>query len=207
MNVSILTTIFLSAACVFLFAGCKTAPKASKKLSQAAAAGSPNVSLIEVNAVQGHALVDEEVYSLLTAENARIEISLNEQRARVFAGDRVAIDTPISTGVDGHPTPAGSFTILEKKTYHESSLYGNYVDSSGRVVLRDVSSRVNKAPPGTRWDGTPVPYWQRLTWDGVGMHVGKLPGHPASHGCLRFPSTVMPMIYAKTRIGTPVEIH
>ena len=75
------------------------------------------------------------------------------------------------------------------------------------MVLGGVSSRRNKAPPGTRFRGTPVPYWQRLTPDGVGMHVGKLPGSPASHGCLRFPSTVRPLIYEKSKIGTPVVIE
>ncbi|MFT5471198.1 MAG: lipoprotein-anchoring transpeptidase ErfK/SrfK [Verrucomicrobiales bacterium] len=196
---------FLLATALFV-AGCVRSPNLSR-LPVAAAAGSPNIRMIEVNAVQGHAFVDDDVYQFLTPENARIEISLSEQRARIFAGDRIAIDTPIATGVAAHPTPSGSFTILEKKTYHESSLYGNYVDANGQIVLRDVSSRVNKAPPASRWVGTPVPFWQRLTWDGVGMHVGKLPGYPASHGCLRFPSTVMPLIFARTRVGTPVEIY
>tara|TARA_R110002096_G_scaffold104771_20_gene230773 strand:+ start:3745 stop:4350 length:606 start_codon:yes stop_codon:yes gene_type:complete len=189
----------------FLVACTSTVPRAP--LAKAVEAGQPGIRTFPINEVQGSAYVDDAVYAETTPESARIVISLHQQRAWLFHGDKAAVSTPISTGVPAYPTPSGNFKILEKKEYHESSLYGNYVDAQGNVVLRDVNSRVNKAPPGTTWKGTPVPLWQRLTWDGVGMHIGKLPGQPASHGCLRFPSTVMPLIYAKTRLGTPVTIE
>lgn len=162
---------------------------------------------IVVNEAQSPALVFRAVYERATPENVSMRIVLESQRAYLLVDGEVAIDTPVSTGTKAHPTPKGAFSISQKKLYHESTLYGDYVDKKGRVVLAGVSSRRNKAPPGTRWRGTPVPYWQRLTEHGVGMHVGKLPGYPASHGCLRFPSTVMPLIYAKTKIGTPVRIE
>lgn len=162
---------------------------------------------ILVNNVQGTARIYRKIYETATKDNVSIRIDLAKQRAQLLVNEVVAIDTPISTGTKAHPTPKGSFRITEKKLYHESTLYGDFVDKRGRVVLGGVSSRRNKAPPGTRFRGTPVPYWQRLTPEGVGMHVGKLPGSPASHGCLRFPSTVMPLIYEKSKIGTPVVIE
>jgi len=63
------------------------------------------------------------------------------------------------------------------------------------------------APERLNWKGAPMPFWQRLTWSGVGMHVGDVPGGPASHGCIRFPREVMPLVYRVTRRGTPVTIY
>ncbi len=54
--------------------------------------------------------------------------------------------------------------------------------------------------------GAPMKWFMRLTWDGVGMHVGILPGYPASHGCIRLPEQAAAMIYAKVKTGTPVEV-
>ncbi len=100
-------------------AGCVSNPTPAPSLPGAAAAGAPNIRAIEINAAQGSAYIDDQVYTELSPDNARIEISQAEQRARVYAGDRLAIDTPVSTGVSAHPTPSGLFTILEKKPAHE----------------------------------------------------------------------------------------
>lgn len=88
-----------------------------------------------------------------------IVVSLADQRAWVFRnGERVATST-VSTGKAGKETPTGVFPILEKKKVHHSN----------------------------RYDNAPMPFMQRLTWDGIAMHAGRLPGYPASHGCVRLP--------------------
>lgn len=200
-----------AAVALLALAGCNSAGKLKdtryNNLQKAAEAGKPGTRAIAINERQGSAYIDDRVYKDLNKDNARVEISLSEQRARVYAGSYLAIDTPISTGVGSYPTPAGMYTIMDKKTHHRSNLYGDYVDADGNVVLRGVSSRTTKAPAGTSWRGTAMPYWQRLTSDGIGLHVGYVPGWPASHGCLRFPSQVMPMIFAKTKVGTPVSVY
>lgn len=166
----------------------------------------PGIERIVVNDRQAPAVIHEDGYARATPDNVRIRISLNDQRAYVYAGDELLIDTPVATGSPAHPTPTGSFKIMEKKREHASTLYGDFVDASGKIVRAGVDSRRDAAPPGSVYRGTAVPYWQRLTSDGVGMHVGMLPGYAASHGCIRFPAAVQPRIYEKTRIGTPVTI-
>jgi lipoprotein-anchoring transpeptidase ErfK/SrfK len=67
--------------------------------------------------------------------------------------------------------------------------------------------KVDSAPSGTRYRGAPMWWFMRLTNYGVGMHVGILPGYPASHGCIRLPADIAKMIYDKVRIGTRVVIE
>ena len=138
-----------------------------------------------------------------------MSISLSRQRAYLRArdSDQVYIDTPISSGKRAGMTPTGSFTVLEKDPDHSSSIYGDFVDSKGRVVRSGVSLKVDSAPAGTRYRGAPMKWFCRLTWSGVGFHVGILPGYPASHGCIRLPADIAPLIYQKVKIGTPVTIE
>lgn len=142
----------------------------------------------------------------VTAENARVLISLSKQRAYLMAGEQVYIDTPISSGKKAGSTPTGSFTIIEKDPDHRSNIYGDFVDSRGRVVRAGISLKVDSAPSGTRYVGAPMKFFMRLTNGGVGMHIGILPGYPASHGCIRLPAQIAPLIYRKVKIGTPVSI-
>lgn len=151
--------------------------------------------------------VHQAVEPLIGPDNARVVISLSRQRAYVYAGDQLYIDTPVSTGKRGNSTPAGSFKITEKDIDHRSNIYGDFVDKQGRVVRAGVSLKVDSAPSGTRFRGAPMMYFMRLTNDGVGMHVGHLPGYPASHGCIRLPSDIAPLIYHKVKIGSPVTIE
>jgi lipoprotein-anchoring transpeptidase ErfK/SrfK len=163
--------------------------------------------LIHINDRQGEARIVEAAYRRLSPENCRIEISIDAQKAGIYAGDELAIQTPISSGRAGYATPTGDYMILEKKEHHESNVYGSWVrESDGEVVLGNVNSRKTPAPAGTVWKGTAMPYWQRLSWTGIGMHVGQLPGYPASAGCLRFPLALKGLIYGKTKIGTPVTV-
>ena len=143
----------------------------------------------------------------VTSENSTVVISLSKQRAYLMAGGEVYIDTPVSTGKRAGMTPTGSFQILEKDPDHRSNIYGDFVDRRGRVVRAGISLKVDSAPSGTRYLGAPMKYFMRLTHSGVGMHIGILPGYPASHGCIRLPAAIAPLIYRKVKIGTEVTIE
>src|SRR6476619_591794 len=144
------------------------------------------------------------VLAQVTPDNAHVIVSLTKQRAYLMTGDEIAIDSPISSGKRGHTTPNGSFSVLEKDKDHHSNIYGDYVDSKGRVVKGGVSSQIDSAPSGTHFVGASMKWFMRLTQEGVGMHVGILPGYPASHGCIRMPSAAAEMFYNRVKVGTPV---
>ena len=142
----------------------------------------------------------------VTQDNSRVRVSLSKQRAYLLLGDEVVIDSPISSGKRSRPTPKGNFTVLEKDKDHRSSLYGDYVDASGRVVRRGISRQIDSAPSGTHYVGAAMKWFMRLTSEGVGMHVGILPGYPASHGCIRMPEQAAEMFYSRVKVGTPVVV-
>lgn len=107
-----------------------------------------------------------------------IIVSLTKQRVYVYRnGIQIGVAT-CSTGKKDHETPTGVFTILEKEEEHYSNVY----------------------------DDAAMPMMQRLTWDGIALHAGKLPGYPASHGCVRLPKAFAEKLYAVTQTGTPVII-
>jgi hypothetical protein len=107
-----------------------------------------------------------------------IVVSLPDQRVHVYRnGIRIAVST-CSTGKVGHSTPTGVFTIIEKDRDHHSSTYND----------------------------APMPNMNRLTWSGVALHAGQLPGYPASHGCVRLPLEFSRLLFGVTQIGTPVII-
>ena len=160
-----------------------------------------------INPTQSPAVIDRDTYARLTPNNSSVIVSLGRQRAYLMAGDLVAIDSPVSSGRAGHSTPTGSFRVQEKDRNHMSNIYGNYVDRSGRVVRSGISSKIDAAPAGTHYEGAPMLWFMRLTGEGVGMHVGILPGYAASHGCVRMPSDIAPLFYDKVRLGTPVTVR
>lgn len=141
-----------------------------------------------------------------TSENTTVLVSLGKQRAFLMVNDEIAIDTPISSGKRSAMTPKGSFTILQKNKDHRSSIYGSFVNRSGHVIRSGVSTKSDSAPSGTTFRGAPMKYFMRLTWDGIGMHVGELPGYPASHGCIRLPDDIAALIYDRVKLGTPVRV-
>jgi hypothetical protein len=107
-----------------------------------------------------------------------IVVSIPEQRVHVYRnGVRMAVST-CSTGKPGHDTPTGIFTVLQKDKHHRSSTYSN----------------------------APMPNMNRLTWSGIALHAGNLPGYPASHGCVRLPMDFSEKLFGITHIGTPVII-
>jgi lipoprotein-anchoring transpeptidase ErfK/SrfK len=107
-----------------------------------------------------------------------VTIDLTSQRAWVYRGEELIGISTISSGASGHETPTGSFTILQKNLRHKSNLY----------------------------DSAPMPFMQRLSWDGLALHAGALPGHPASHGCVRLPKAFAKLLYGATKVGTTVTI-
>jgi hypothetical protein len=107
-----------------------------------------------------------------------IIVSLPDQVMYVYRNGVRIGRTTVSTGTKGHRTPTGVFTVLQKKVDHESSIY----------------------------KGAKMPHMQRLTWTGIAMHAGQLPGYPASHGCVRLPEDFAAKLYTVTNFGTTVII-
>ncbi len=107
-----------------------------------------------------------------------IVISVPMQMAFVYRGDALIGATTVSTGKPGKMTPIGEYTILQKRPFHRSNLYNN----------------------------APMPFMQRLTWDGVALHAGNLPGFPASHGCIRIPTAFARKLFDATQLGGQVAV-
>jgi lipoprotein-anchoring transpeptidase ErfK/SrfK len=141
-----------------------------------------------------------------TPNSVHVVVSLSKQRAYLMLNQQLVIDSPISSGKRGHSSPSGHFTVLEKDPNHHSSLYGDFVDRSGRIVRAGVSAKIDSAPSGTHFAGAPMKWFMRLTGEGVGMHIGILPGYPASHGCIRMPPDGAKLFYDHVKVGTPVDV-
>jgi L,D-transpeptidase-like protein len=136
----------------------------------------------------------------------RIIIDLEQQRAYFYKGGEVVGVSVVSTGREGYDTPSGEFQITQKDLAHVSSIYGNYVDRSGQVVMENVDVTKDPRPPGTVFRGAPMPYFLRIR-GGIGMHAGYLPGYPASHGCIRLPKEMAVHFFQNAPISTPVLIR
>jgi peptidoglycan hydrolase-like protein with peptidoglycan-binding domain len=109
----------------------------------------------------------------------QIVVSLQSQQMQVWRGAELIAEAPVSSGKPGHDTPTGIFSILHKRRYHESNIYSN----------------------------APMPFMQRLTWTGIALHEGKLPGRPASHGCVRLPEGFAEELFGMTAAGAHVVIN
>jgi lipoprotein-anchoring transpeptidase ErfK/SrfK len=107
-----------------------------------------------------------------------IVLSISEQRMYAYHDAELIAWSNVSTGKAGHDTPLGTFRITQKHADHYSNKYNN----------------------------APMPYFMRLTDDGVGFHAGQLPGYAASHGCIRLPFGMAQELYKHTPSGTPVTI-
>src|SRR3989454_12276333 len=151
--------------------------------------------------------VNQSILKQATPDNTHIVVSIPKQRAYLMMDDQIVADGPISSGRRGHESPTGHVRVLEKDPNHHSNLYGDFVDTSGRVVRAGVSAHIDSAPSGTHFAGAAMKWFMRLTEDGVGMHVGILPGYPASHGCIRMPSDGAKLFYDHVKVGTPVEVQ
>ena len=146
-----------------------------------------------------------------TRDNLSVYVSLGKQRAFLKVGDEVGIDTPISTGKCAGMTPKGNFMVVQKDPDHRSSLYGAFVNKNDIIVRAGVSTKIDSAPSGTHFKGASMKWFMRFgetlsSQRAEGMHVGILPGYPASHGCVRLPEQIAKLMYEKVSVGTPVTI-
>ena len=107
-----------------------------------------------------------------------ISISIAQQKLRLYDANGLFAESPVSTGMAGHSTPMGVFSVIQKQKFHRSNIYS----------------------------GAPMPFMQRITWSGVAMHAGVLPGYPASHGCIRMPAAFAIKMYGWTKMGARVII-
>ena len=107
-----------------------------------------------------------------------IVVSIDRQKVTVYDTNGLFAESPVSTGMKGHSTPMGVFSVIQKHKFHHSNIYS----------------------------GAPMPYMQRITWSGVAMHAGVLPGYPASHGCIRMPMAFAVKMWNWTRMGARVIV-
>jgi hypothetical protein len=108
----------------------------------------------------------------------QIIISINQQRLHLYSGGAHVTDALIASGMPGHATPMGVFSVIEKDRYHRSNIYSS----------------------------APMPFMQRITWSGVAMHEGVGLGHPASHGCIRMPHEFAARLFLLRSLGARVII-
>ena len=137
----------------------------------------------------------------------KIRINLSEQRANYTRGGRDIGWSYVATGKEGYGTPSGSYRICEKIVDKYSNRYGWIEDEFGNVTNGDAKPSTPKGP-GERYVPAPMPFWMRLTSYGIGMHAGVIPqpGEAASHGCIRLPKELAPMLFEVVSVGTPVTI-
>jgi hypothetical protein len=105
-------------------------------------------------------------------------VSIADQRISVYGNGGLLARSSVSTGVKGHPTPTGVFSIVQKRRWHHSNIYS----------------------------GAAMPLMQRITWSGIALHAGHVPGYPASHGCIRLPPSFAQRLFGATKIGQRVMI-
>ena len=108
----------------------------------------------------------------------QIIISIADQRVSLFDNGALIARSSVSTGTQGHPTPLGVFSVISKQRWHRSNIYS----------------------------AAPMPYMQRITWSGIALHAGVVPGHPASHGCIRLKNDFAIRLWHLTKRGTRVII-
>ena len=107
-----------------------------------------------------------------------IAISIEKQHLKIYDANGFFAEAPVSTGMKGHSTPMGVFSVIQKQKLHHSNIYS----------------------------GAPMPYMQRITWSGIAIHAGVLPGYPASHGCIRMPMAFAMKMWNWTRMGARVVV-
>jgi L,D-transpeptidase catalytic domain len=127
---------------------------------------------------KGHELEQKATPREIIKGPLQIIISVADQRISVYDDGILIARSSVSTGVQGHPTPVGVFSVIGKELWHRSNIYS----------------------------AAPMPYMQRITWSGIALHAGVLPGHPASHGCIRLANDFAIRLWHLTKRGTRVII-
>jgi hypothetical protein len=139
---------------------------------------------------------------------SNIVINVDDQKAYLYQGEDQVGWTYVATGISSFPTPTGDFKVLEKVQNKVSNLYGKAYTAEGKLSNSDFKIGRDLVPAGGRFAPAKMPYFMRLTGDGVGMHIGPIPrpGRRASHGCIRMPAKMAPIVFNHISIGTPVSI-
>lgn len=145
--------------------------------------------------------------ALATADRSKtsVNVSIKNQRMQLKQGETVLVDTPCTTGRAGKRTPTGSFKLYDRKADKRSNIYGTFYQNGKRVCG---GHRYEKCPGVSgKFVGSPLPYWQRLTSDGIGMHASNsVKRYPASGGCIRVQPTYAKLIFNKTKSGTRINV-
>ncbi|MCX7869089.1 MAG: L,D-transpeptidase [Terrimicrobiaceae bacterium] len=130
---------------------------------------------------QGHVEIMQELLRVSPESEARrlrVEVEVASQRLRLFRSGQLVFESPVSTGKKSHPTPSGDYVGTDKHRHWRSTLYD-----------------------------AEMPYFLRLSASDFGLHAGHLPGHPASHGCIRLPPAKAKELFAMVPPGTLVQIR
>ncbi len=122
--------------------------------------------------------IEEPIPDIANGEPMTLVVSLSNQKVDVYRGTTLITSSAVSTGMPGHATKMGVFSILEKQRYHHSNIYS----------------------------GAPMPWMNRITWSGTALHAGVVPGYPASHGCIRLPFSFAPKLFQITTAGDNVIV-
>jgi len=122
--------------------------------------------------------IEEPIPDIANGEPMTLVVSLSNQKVDVYRGTTLITSSAVSTGMPGHATKMGVFSILEKQRYHHSNIYS----------------------------GAPMPWMNRITWSGTALHAGVVPGYPASHGCIRLPFSFAPKLFQITTKGDNVIV-
>jgi len=133
---------------------------------------------VEMASAQGSRETRYDGYRRAAAKPVMAIVSLGDQRVSIYDAEGKVLEAPVSSGSTGYETPAGIFSVVQKKEEHRSNLYE---------------------------DGE-MPFMQRITWTGIALHAGNLPGHPASHGCVRLPMAFARQLFDMTELGMRVLI-
>ena len=135
----------------------------------------------------------------------KLVVDKTSQRLMLYIGDTVALDTPCTTGKAGKRTPSGTFKVTSKIRDKRSNIFGRYY-KNGKVVFGGDRRKYHKSYD--KFVGSSLPYWMRLTDDGIGLHGSSgIKRYPASNGCIRLPHSVASTIYYKTNKYTPVIVR
>lgn len=173
--------VLASIAAAALVAGIAPAPAYAGAKAVKAALPAPDMDLTleeRSELLKAGQYVWDEVSTVSAGGPVSVVVSLPLQRMHVYRGGELIAASTVSTGKEGKETPVGEYPILQKRVMHHSNLY----------------------------DSAPMPFMQRLTWDGIALHAGANPGYPASHGCIRLPKQFAQKLFGATSLGAVVYV-
>ncbi|MCF6244433.1 MAG: L,D-transpeptidase [Sulfurovum sp.] len=161
---------------------------------------------------------DNELLKEATPKNTKVVVDVSDQRARLFVDEKVAVDSPCTTGAKrkfepntkifrDKRTPTGKFCVTEKISNKRSTIFGKYYKGK-RCVYTGDKRKYRGSKKGLRYEGAALSNWMRLTGSGIGLHASKyIKRYPGTNGCIRLPYHVSKTIFKHVRKGTPVTVQ